>query len=238
MADHTVAMESLPYTVGMDSVVLYVFMSVCFILSVVLYLRRHLFLFRTRTFFTTRRVYSTVNENQSEWPSVLLISIAGSLSLGILFYYCISLRYQLPDYYDKPHWILFLVTGAVFVFVYLRALIYSIINWVFFKADERHKWNVGYFFLVMAMSYLSSVLALASVFLQLEMKTVTYCMVFVCILYEILHLYKLIVNFRFKTYGAVLIFLYFCSVELLPILLIGHILNWVFNSYFVNNLLI
>lgn len=235
--DHTIAMEGLPYSVSMDSVVLHAFMIICLILSVALYQRRHLLLFRSKTFFTTRRVYSNVNENQSEWLSVLLISIAGSLSLSILFYYCLSLRYQFPDYYDKPHWIMFLGTGAVFVLIYFRAFVYSVINWVFFNPDERRRWNVGYFLLVVVLSYLFSILAIASVFLQLEIKTVTYSMVFVCVLYEILHLYKLIVNFKFKNYGTLLIFLYFCSVELLPIMLMGHILDWVFNSYFVNNLL-
>ena len=91
--------------------------------------------------------------------------------------------------------------------------------------------------MVVVAGYVFGVLALASVFLHLEIKTVTLCVVFIYVLYELLHFYKLFVNFKFKKHGALLIFLYFCSVELLPIMLIGHVLDWVFNSYFVNNLL-
>ncbi len=239
LPDHTFAMEGLPYSVSMDSAVVWCFMLIFLVLSASLYHRRRMLLFRARTFFTSRRVYSdsNVNENQNEWLNVLIISIAGSLSVGILIYYCLSRQYEFPDYYDKPHWILLVGSLAAFAYVYLRAVVYAMVNWVFFDNDERHRWNVGYFLLTVAFGYAVGILSAVSVFLHLEIKTVTLCAVFVCILYEILHIYKLFVNFRFKRYGALLIFLYFCSVEILPIMLIGHILAWIFNSYFVYNLL-
>ncbi len=238
--DHSVAMEKIPYSVSMDSVVLACFFLMFSVLSIVLYHRRHTLVYRFKSFFTSRRGYSNsnVNKNQSEWLSVLSISIVCSLSLGILLYYCLSVQCEFPDYYDKPYWTLFLGAGAVFVFIYIRAMLYTIINWVFFdNNDERQRWTVGYFLLVVVAGYVFGVLALASVFLHLEIKTVTLCVVFIYVLYELLHFYKLFVNFKFKKHGALLIFLYFCSVELLPIMLIGHVLDWVFNSYFVNNLL-
>ncbi|MBO4664260.1 MAG: DUF4271 domain-containing protein [Bacteroidaceae bacterium] len=239
MPDHTFAMETLPYSVSMDNIVLLCLMLITLVLSLSLYHRRHILFFRSKTFFTSRRVFSgsSVNESKGEWLNVLLLSLAFSFSFGIIIYYCLALKYQFPDYYDKPHWIIYLGAGAVFAIIYIRAIVYSIVNWVFFAKDENHRWNVGYFLLVVVMSYFVSLLAIASVFLQLDIKTVTLCVVFLYVLYELLHLYKLFVNFKFKRYGAVLIFLYFCSVEMLPIMLIGHVLEWVFNSYFVYNLL-
>ena len=237
--DRTFAMEGLPYSVSMDSAVIWCFLLIFLVLSGSLYHRRRMLFFRARTFFTSRRVYSgsNVNENQNEWLSVLIISIVGSLSVGILLYYCLAQRYVFPDYDDKPHWILLFGSLAAFAYFYLRAVVYAMVNWVFFGTDERHRWSVGYFLMVVALSYALGILSAVSVFLHLDIKTVTLCAVFACILYEILHFYKLFVNFRFKRYGALLIFLYFCSVEILPIMLIGHILAWIFNSYQVNNLL-
>lgn len=237
--DRSVAMEELPYSASMDNVLTICFVAMFIVLSFVLYHSRHVLAFRFKTFFTTRRVYSTenANENKSETLGILSLSCVGALSLGIMFYYCLSVQYQFPSYFEKPHWVLALSSVAFFVLLYLRALVYSIVNWVFFEGNSRHRWNVGYFLLASLSSYVFYTIAVASVFFHLEIKSVTLCVLFVYVLYEILHLYKLFVNFKFKSYGALLIFLYFCSVEMLPLMLIWRLFDWVFNSYFVNNLL-
>lgn len=239
MLDRTVAMEELPYSASMDNVLSLCFVAMFIVLSFVMYRSRHVFAFRFKTYFTTRRVYSAenVNENKSEVLGILSLSCVGALSLGIIFYYCLSVRYSFPTYLDPPHWVFAIASAVFLVLLYFRALVYSVVNWVFFESGARRRWNVGYFLLTSLSSYIFFSIAVASVFFHLEIKSVTLCMLFVYILYEILHLYKLFVNFKFKSYGALLIFLYFCTVEIMPLLLIWHIFDWVFSSYFVNNLL-
>ena len=63
---------------------------------------------------------------------------------------------------------------------------------------------------------------LLSVFIPLQYTFMIICLVIVLILYELMLFFKLNINFRTKKYGYMLIFLYFCSVELMPVLVLGH----------------
>jgi len=239
LPDHGVAMVERPYIVRNDELVIYGLILMFAMISVSLFQSKSLIMYRIKTFFTTKRVYSdeNVNDNRSEVLNVFLASCIGACSQSIMFYYCLSLVYKFPQYLDKPYWMMGIAVLVLWSMVYVKAILYSLVNWVFFDAESCRRWNHGYFLLVILSSFAFYVLAVVSTFFQPSVKIVTSCGLFVYILNEILLLYKLLVNFRIKKYGTLLIFLYFCSVEILPLMLLWHLLYWVFNSYFVNNLL-
>ena len=80
-------------------------------------------------------------------------------------------------------------------------------------------------------------IAVLDVFSDLAHEIVIGGAILVVILYEVLLFYKLIVNFRVRKYGYMFIFLYFCSVELLPTLVFGHLAVWITDSFIVKNYL-
>lgn len=239
LPDRSVAMESIPYSAATDDFVSYVFVAMFIALSLILYNSKEMIAFRFRNFFTTKRVYSieNVNDNQREVFRILVATTVGAFSLGVILYHCLSLHITFPSYLEKPHWVLGISGGLFLLLLYVRALVYTLVNWVFFDNESQHRWNVGYFLLVSLTSYAFYVLAVAAVYLHLHVVTVTICLCFVVLLYEMLHIYKLFANFKFKSYGVLLIFLYFCTVEMLPMMLLWRLIDWVFNSSFVNNLL-
>jgi len=66
-------------------------------------------------------------------------------------------------------------------------------------------------------------------------EIVTGCVIMVVFLYESLLFYKLFINFRTQTDGYLLNILYFCTVELLPTLVVNDVLVWVSRSVIVQN---
>ena len=80
-------------------------------------------------------------------------------------------------------------------------------------------------------------LALLDVFAHIRHEIVIGGAILVGVLYEFMLFYKLIANFRVKKYGYMLIFLYFCTVELLPTLVFGHLTVWLSDNYLVKNIL-
>ena len=177
-----------------------------FILAAILYRSRNVLWHRLKNFFTTKRTYTDddTEGNSDEAIHVFLLISISAISLSCMF---LDDRIALSSFLPVtgiPYWLF----GAGFVmcmaFIYFKAWLYLLVNWVFFDRDSSQRWIVGYLLVV--------------------------------VLYELLLFYKLITNFRVKKYGYMLIFLYFCSVELLPTLVFGHLAVWLSDSL-VNNIL-
>ena len=68
-------------------------------------------------------------------------------------------------------------------------------------------------------------------------EIVTASVILVVLLYEILMFYKLFANFKKKKGGYLLFFLYFCSVEMLPALVVWDVAMLFSGNIIVKNLL-
>ena len=96
---------------------------------------------------------------------------------------------------------------------------------------------IGYLLMTALTAFLLYPLALLDIFAHVSRETVIGGAILVVFLYELLLFYKLTANFKVKKYGYMLIFLYFCSVELLPTLVFGHLAVWYSDNYLVKNIL-
>ncbi len=188
---------------------------------VIMYRQRQYVAYRLRDFFSRDELYSfsrpqAVSNNYFAMGSMLLLTCC---SLGLI----VS---GLPMYYPSVGQL-----GSGFslglkvawwslVFFLLKGLVYVVVNWVFFRDEQNVRWVSSYFFLTGVFSFLLYPFSLIELYAGLSRKLLTVILLFVFISYEILLFYKLIVNFRAKRYGYLLIFLYFCAVELLPALLV------------------
>ena len=122
-------------------------------------------------------------------------------------------------------------------FVYLKAGLYALVNWTFFDTDSNQRWMRGYLLMTALTAFLFYPLLLLDVFAHLRHEIVIGGAILVVIMYELLLFYKLNLNFRARKYGYMLIFLYFCTVELIPTLVLGHLAVWFCDNYLDNNIL-
>ena len=112
------------------------------------------------------------------------------------------------------------VCGMVLLFVIFKAVIYALVNWLFFRREQNMKWMQSYFFINSSFAFLFFPFALMLLFVGISEKILSFSLVILFISYEILLLYKQITNFKANKSGILLIFLYFCTVELLPALFV------------------
>ena len=235
----TVPMSERPYMLSRDNNIVSVFILMFVIISLSIYHNRLLIAFRIKKFFTTRRIYSddNVNDNSNDIVTIFLLCGVCSCSQSILLYHCLSHIYVFPSYYDRPYWI---IGAGMLLFLLLmsfRGLLYFLVNKVFFDNERQRVWNNSFILSTILSSYAFFILSALTVFLHFSVKNVIIYSLFVLFLFELLLLYKLIVNFTNKKSGILLIILYFCSVEIMPYALLWHFINWIFNSNLVNNLL-
>lgn len=239
LPDRNVPMEERTYMMGGDDYVVAGMAVMFFLLALILYRSRAVLLFRLKNFFTSQRTFEEekVENASAEAVTGFLLICISALCLSCLFLVGRMEQSSFITTIGAPYWLFAAGLVACLVFVGLKAWLYSIVNWTFFDSESSHTWMKGYLLLTGLTAFLFYPLTLLDVFAHLREEIVTGGAILVVVLYELLLFYKLNVNFRARKYGYVLIFLYFCTVELLPTLVFGHLALWFSDNYIVNNIL-
>ena len=204
------------------------------ILAMMLYWNRKSMLSQLTNFFMSKRTYA-VEDMEEGWLialKVFLLICVSTLSIITLYLHGMVEEQELQEPAEMIYKLYGMGFLALLVFIYAKVGVYQLVNWTFFNPESSSVWMKGYLFLTSMTAFLFYPVAMLDVFSGLRHELFTTCAILVVILYELLLFYKLIINFRTKKYGYVFIILYFCSVELLPTLVFGHLAIW-FNSNFL-----
>ena len=114
---------------------------------------------------------------------------------------------------------LWIFSGAVILLFYLlKILLFAITNRIFFDSTTTKTWEQGY----ACWSILSGIplylLAIISVFFNLPSQAILSFLTILIALLEMCLLYKAFHIFSTKKYGILQIFIYLCTLELMPLL--------------------
>jgi hypothetical protein len=225
--DHTVPMKVFEQGVGGDDYVVMGLVLMFFVLAVTFYKYRTAMFNRLKDFFATKRMYVDVASGDlgsESWYIFLLTSVGAISATIILMSHRVS-EHGVNEWEGMPYWMF----GAGYVIymalVYAKAWLYVLVNWTFFDRENGKRWMAGYLLMTAVVPLLFYPIALMEVFAHASYEMVTTCGILVVILYEMLLFYKTLLNFKMKKYGYLLNILYFCSVELMPALVVGHLIR-------------
>ncbi len=173
---------------------------------------------RLRAFFSGKRTYmdDSTQARYNETANTLLFTVITIVSLSFIA------TAEVPESQQPWYTTLAMASGGLTAFFLLKSLVYYTVNSVFFPAERNRKWMSSYHLITSLSALPLYPISLLAVFAKVEQEIVIYSLLFTLILYEILLFYKLFANFKTKKYGFVLVFLYFCSVELIPIMSLWH----------------
>ena len=179
--------------------------------------------YRVKDFFASERKFADVPKQTTIGEAMtyvvpLLTGIAG-LSLLVT-----DFTLQLPlACFSASRYLLYGITAVAGIcFLLFKIFLYGLVNWVFFDTMHGSRWLSSYLFLTSLFAALFLPMAIIYLYTSLSLATVSNCLLTVLILYKILIFYKMNTNFQTKNYGKVLVFLYFCTLEILPLLVTGH----------------
>ena len=138
--------------------------------------------------------------------------------------YVLSSQYQLIGIYF----------GAFAGYFLLKMLFYGGVNWVFFDKKKNEQWNRSQLFIFSIEGVALFPLVMLQVYFDLSMKSAVIYAVIVIILVKILSFYKCYDIF-FRRLGVFLqIILYYCALEIIPMLSLGAVLMIVGNQLKIN----
>lgn len=179
---------------------------------------------RLSHFFKRERSFLSVQTDKptGEIRNSLLLTGVTSICIGLMLVDMMSKMPDVVSLHMSSSELVLVIALSCLLFILFRIIVYRLVNWIFFDSESVRKWTSDFLYINSLLAFIIFPIMLLSVFIPLQYNFMIICLVIVLIFYELMLFFKLNVNFRTKKYGYMLIFLYFCSVELMPVLMLGH----------------
>ncbi|MBD9300136.1 MAG: DUF4271 domain-containing protein [Prevotella sp.] len=212
-----VAGDPIPYTVAGDDFVTALLLF-CFLIASIAFTKSRQFIIRqAKTFFRTPSYGTTViTETSSELRFQFFLCLQTCLLIAIGFF--LYSRASVGDTFTIDQYqVISIYAGYVGVYFLLKALLYSIVGWVFFDRKKNEQWMKSYLFLVSSEGVLLLPAILLMTYFGFSLESAMIYTLVVVGITKILSFYKCFIIF-FKRNGTFLqIFLYFCALEVVPL---------------------
>lgn len=238
LADREVLMSERPYNTATDSGII-ILLLICLGIIASIFHNSRVFVTNTwRQFFKKDRKYSEKGViTKNYWLNYIIQIFIASFTLSLSLFDLLSRRCNFSPDGGVPYWIIIVLILLLSLFFYAKLYLYSLVNWVFYPYDMRANWTASYMYLSSLSVFPCYAIILFQLFSNIPTLLVVVCYLILAILYEIALIFKLFINFRVKKSGACLIFLYLCSVELVPTILLWKFLKWAVTNFIeVNDL--
>lgn len=232
------SMIERPYIVAGDSIFVLLLLFALSFLSVIVYQSRRQIIHNIRQFFKRDRKYverGVVTKNF--WLNTTVLIFISSFTVSLSLFNELVHRSGFSPTLTIPYWVLVVLILMFSGFIYLKLYLYDIVNWTFFDVESSRHWTTSYLFITSLTSFPCYVIILLELYSNMSPQIVLFCYAIVTFFYEILLIFKLFINFQIKKYGVSLIFLYLCSVELVPNILLWRFLQWASDVFIEANVL-
>ena len=120
--------------------------------------------------------------------------------------------------------LLALFVGVLLVYL-LKQGVYRAVNWVFFDKAHTAAWQHSYADWVLLSGLLMYIVCVAAIFFDLCSRGMAILLVAYLVISEICLFFKAFRIFLAKRYGGLHLFVYLCTLEIIPLLLAGKLLQ-------------
>lgn len=231
-----VAGDPKPYSIGSDDVISALLIA-CFVFSLIAISRSLSFIARqAKDFFFVRHSENTtaLTETTSELRIQILFVLQTCLMLALItFFYTLELVGSMFFLKAQYH-LVAIFTGCFIGYYLLKALLYEIVNSVFFNKKQNEQWFKSQLFITAMSGIVLLPVVLLQCYFHLSLQTALICVAVLLILVKISAFYKCFVIF-FRQYSLSLqIILYFCTLEVVPLLSLAGVLVMIVDYLKIN----
>ena len=199
----------------------------CFVLLVVIQKRiRSYIVSQAKEFFLpSKNITRKENpNNNSERFIPLLLMLVISIMGGLGIYMYTQSQQHLFLGLMSPYLLIGIYTGIWILYFILKTILSGFVNWIFFDKKKIKVWKKSGFFLFSVESLLIFPVIIITIYLNLPPHIPLWITLIIGLLVKILHLYKTFLIFFPKIYGTLHLIVYFCTLEIMPLLAVFKIL--------------
>lgn len=220
-----------PYQLWRDDLVT-LFVVVCFVLLVMMQkrIRSYVVSHAKEFFFPSKNITrkeKVSNSTDKLIPLVLMFLLSVMGGLGLYMYTQRQQHLFLGQM--SPYLLIGIYTGIWMVYFVCKKILSGFVNWIFFDKSKRKVWKKSIFFLFSVESLLVFPVIIITIYLNLPPYIPLWIILIIGFIIKILHLYKTFLIFFPKIYGTLHLIVYFCTLEIMPLLAVFMALNRVTN---------
>lgn len=223
--------DPVPYRFRTDNFVTIVLMASFFLVVWVIAHSRRFLTHSVKNFFHERmRENLFAERTDNELRGQLFLIFQTCFVLGILFFDCTQ-ELQVDVFNQvSPYKILGVSTGICCLYYLLKIGVCSFVNRIFFTRDKCERWQEAYLLTVLALGTSLFPVALLVVYFDLSLHALVVLTFTLLAIDKLLLLYKTYRIFFSYTLGWVHLILYFCTLEVTPLLILWRALTYA-NNY-------
>ncbi len=230
-----VAGDPLPYTIRNDNVITSVLL-LCFILVLIgLSKTRRLIYWQTKGFFNEHRRHTveyteTTNELRFQFFLVLQTCLLFALLAFIFTQELVDTTFFMMSNYMQ----LAIFFGIFVAYFIVRSLLYWLVNSVFFDKTSNTIWVKSLLFITSVEGIALFPLVVVLSYIEIPILYGAFYLCFVIIIVRILLFYKCFVTFFRQKVFCLQIILYFCTLEIIPLLFLWGTLVNIIDCFKIN----
>lgn len=213
----TIEALPLPYLPLADDCITLLLLA-CFFLSTYVLSRSSKLLFQLGKDYLLHRerISLFADSNGSDMRCLLLLLIQLSILSGI-FTFCLFITYQ-PQLLEQHHSITLIgiYIGITWAYLFVKWILYKLLGWIFLDDSKISTWIESYSTVLYYLSFLLMPAVLSIIYFRWPLDISVTIAIIILLIAKLLMLYKWIKLFSVNFYGYLLLFLYFCALEIVP----------------------
>ncbi|MBP5408758.1 MAG: DUF4271 domain-containing protein [Prevotella sp.] len=214
-----VAGDPVPYSVRNDNIITSLLLA-CFIFAVIAFANARRFIIRQAKdiIYLPHEGTTEFSETSNEIRFQLTLVLITSLLIALLFYFY-TLRYIGETFVLRSQYTLITIfLGITVGYFLLKVALYSFVNQVFFDSKRNQQWIKALLFIISIEGVLFFPALVFGAYFELDInKVITYVIIAVVIV-KLLTIYKCYIIFFRRNVVHLQIILYFCTLEMIPLL--------------------
>ena len=214
-----VAGDPVPYSVRNDNIITSLLLA-CFIFAVIAFANARRFIIRQAkdVIYLPHEGTTEFSETSNEIRFQLTLVLITSLLIALLFYFY-TLRYIGETFVLRSQYTLITIfLGITVGYFLLKVALYSFVNQVFFDSKRNQQWIKALLFIISIEGVLFFPALVFGAYFELDInKVITYVIIAVVIV-KLLTIYKCYIIFFRRNVVHLQIILYFCTLEMIPLL--------------------
>lgn len=221
--------DPVPYSIARDNVITLLLLA-CFALAAVGFAVSRSFIVRqAKDFFRVQHgEVTTITETAAEFRFQFFLVFQTCLLLGLLYFFYVQL-YVADLFIVEQYAVIGAFAGMFLAYTLAKALAYWVSGWVFFDRKSTEQWMKAYLFILAFEGLSLFPFVMLQAYFGMAVQTTLACSVAVVILFRILTFYKTYIIFFRRNRAYVQNFLYFCTLELMPIVALLGLLGMASN---------
>lgn len=217
--------DPIPYSLRSDVFVTSTLLMSFFVVMYIFARSMHVLKMQLKNFFYVRdRKQIFTLKSDSEMKNQAFIVLLACFLLTILFFDYTEERMTSVFNQVSPYKLLAIDMGILLFYFISKYIYYSIVNWTFFSNQKRSQWINAYNFIILAKAVCLLAVVLLVVYFSLDIQATIIATLSIIGISEILMIFKAKQIFFTYKFGLLHLFLYFCTLELVPLFFLWEIL--------------